>query len=524
MNKLLHSMRAFPALTLALALAFLLGACGSEESGEDEKPFSVQFSVASVPENLTLDSLEIQIALGDTGSPQKLTIDLATSTSKGQVLAFPGQKYSLTYVLYATGYDIGRGQDTGTLARDMKVELDPTWNQSKVESAKNARASGKLLPTHLGTSFGQALAGKPISISLDSAAGHVYTWYVRVGDSTVASGTGTKVSFTPGNDLGGVTVNIKLVVKKGSQVVEERDWNVKVLGSLPAGRLIGVVTRTDTASGYGSYTRFKYNAEGKYDSVLYYDTTAFVSGRAPVAGVSYSYTQAHHPQGDPSKVVRWVRNESDIDSNFSYDSKGLLAAIAVTLKSGTTVDSFAYPSAKETVIKSYAQGKLMRVVKHFVTSSTVEVDSIYSPGDSGRLAVTGMVQYALEGGKVINQRVFRKFGGLTPYTSTWTLFNALGSVAFRKSYDEGASLILDKSETHTYKANGHLDRVLYVDEVTTEVEKAEYPAYEGSTPAKRGAGPAFVKASASQLGNLRRIQILSELDRTFPLYSAAFIR
>lgn len=510
-----------PLLALAFALAGL-AACSSDD-GEDTEAFSVKFSLASVPENLTLDSLEISIALGDTGSPQKLTIDLVTGTSKAQVSAFPGQKFELSYTLYASGYDIGRGQDTGTLAKDMKIEIKPTWNQSKIESARNARSSGKLLPVHLGSSFGQALAGKPVEFTVDSAAGHVYTWYIRVGDSLVASGTGTKVSYTPPDSLGGKTINIKLVVKKGNQVVEERAWDVAVLASLPKVRLAGVVTKTDTSSPYGTYTRFKYNGEGRYDSVLYYDTTAYVSGRAPVAGVGYTYTQAHHPAGDPSKAVRWTQGDGDIDSVFSYDSKGRLASITVTQKSSTTVDSLFYPTDKSMVIRSLAQGKVMRVVRHTSASETAEVDSIYSQGDSG-LVLSGLIKYELAGGKVVNSRVYRKFDVLAPYTSEWTLFNALGTIAFRKSFEEGAAPVLVKTETYAYKSTGVLERVLTVDEESGEVVRAEYPAYENVPAAKLGAPAAFVKASAAQVVNLRRIQLLADVGRHFPYSSAALHR
>lgn len=518
MNKL-STLLAIPAMLAAL----LLAACGESDSGGDEETFSVQFSVVSVPDNLTLDSLEIQIALGDTGTPKALTINRATGTSSGEVLAYPGQKYSLTYVLYASGFDIGRGEDTGTLAKDMKVELEPEWNQSKIESAKNARASGKLLPAYLGSTFGQALAGKPVEIKIDSAAGYTYTWYVRVGDSTVVSGSGTKVSYTPADSLAGTTINIKLVVKKGNTVAEERAWDVKVLGALPSDRLVGVITKTDTTSRNGSYTRFKYNGDGKYDSILVYDTAAFVAGREPVAGTAITYTQAHNPGGDPSKVVSWVKNQSTVDSIFSYDSKGRLSAVTVTVDSAAVVDSFSYPSEKTTVIRSLSKGKVLSEVRHVVVSATAEVDSIFGQGDSG-LTLTGMVKYDLAGGKVTNERVYRKFGtSLSPVASEWTYYNALGSLAFRNYYQEqGATLVLDKSEAYSYKANGLLDRILHKDEVLAEVHKAEYLQYESAPAAKPGAGYRFfVKATASQMANRERLSGLAQVRRLFPVLPSA---
>lgn len=503
-------------LTAMLAIgALLITACTSDEGG-DEEAFSVNFSLASVPGNLTLDSLEVQIALGDTGSPQNLTIDLKTGTSKAQVMAFPGQKYQLSYRLYASGFDIGQGEAEGVLAKDMNIELSPTWNQSRIAAAQAARESGKLLPVWLESAFDKALAGKPIEIRVDSAAGHVYTWYIRIGDGTVASGQGTRISYTPPDSLGGASLNVKVVVKVGDKVIEERDWDVKILALLPADRLQAVITKADTTSAFGTYTRYKYNAEGKPDSILFYDTTAFVPGRNPVGSLAITYTQAHNPSGDPSKVVRTAVNETEIDSMFSYDSKGRLVVLTVTVKSGTTVDSLSYPSETVTVVKSHAQGKVTRVVKHVRESSAAEVDSIWSPGDSG-LVLTGLIRYGLEGGKVVTKMVSRRFGtALVPFESEWTVFNALGSPAFRNYYEEGFSLLLDKTESFTYNANGQLDRILYRDEVTGEVERAEWHLYQVPSP-KAAAKVSAGSIGISRLGANRSLLLrLADVGSHFP--------
>lgn len=498
----------FPLLAL---LSALLAACNSDP--DDPEPFSVKFTLAEVPSGLTLDSLEIAISLGDTGKPQKLSIDLKTGTSNAQVLAFPGQKYKLTYTLFASGFDIGKGDEDGTLSQDMKIELEPTWNNAKIASARAAREQGKLLPPYLETSFAQALAGKPMVISIDPAKDHEYTWYVRLGDSTIASGTGAKVSYTPMDSLGGKTVNIKVIVKKGNTVVEERDWDVKVLGSLPGDRLVGIATRTDSAAKEGTYIHYKYNAEGKPDSLLFFDTTVFVSGRPTTGTLAITYTQAHRPSGDPSKVVRTARGDSDIDSAFSYDGQGRVVAITVTIASGTTADSITYVSDKVTETRSYAQGRLMRRIRHVALSAVSEVDSVYSRADSG-LALSGLVAYDLQDGKVINKRIYSRNVEMQALRSEWTYWNALGSIAFRNRYDEGAGApVLQESETYTYKADGNLDRILVRDEVTQEVLRIRNFVYQALPKGAKVAA----KLAAPQRANLFRLSRLSELNAYFPL-------
>lgn len=506
-------------LASAFFAGMILSACNSSDSVDGSKEsFSVKFSLASVPDNLTLDSLEVQIALGDTGKPQNLTIDLKTGTSRAQIMAYPGQEYRLGYKLYASSFEIGAGLDSGTLAKDMKIELKPVWNQGKVESAKRMRELGLLLPAYLETVFDMTLAGKPMVIDLDSSKGRSYSWFIRLGDSTIASGSGSYMSWTPPDSLGGKSVNVKFVVKEGSAIIEERDWDVKVIGSLSTGRLQGVVSKNDTASNLGSFSHFKYNDQGKPDSILTYDTTALVPGRAPVANLAYTYTTAHHPSGDPIKVVRAARNESDIDSIFSYDSKGRLQAITVTLKSGTTVDSIAYPG--ETVIetRSYAQGKITRTVKSVRISSSEQVDSISSQGDSG-MVLSGLIKYELQGGQVVNKRVYRKFGTMVPFESEWSLLNALGSVALRRRYSEGSSLVLEESETWSYKATGLLDRVIIKDEVTGDILQAHYYVYNAVPVTKAAA-----KLAAGQVDNRRIVQRLADIRRHFPVLPTPFNR
>lgn len=509
----------FKILASAFFAGFILSACNSSDSDDGSKEsFSVKFTLASVPDNLTLDSLEVQIALGDTGKPQNLTIDLKTGTSKAQIMAYPGQEYKLGYKLFASSFEIGAGVDSGTLAKDMKIELKPVWNQGKVESAKRMRESGLLLPAYLETVFGMTLAGKPMVIGLDSSKDRSYSWFVRLGDSTIASGSGSYMSWTPPDSLGGSTVNVKFVVKEGSKIIEERDWDVKVIGSLATDRLQGVISKNDTASRLGTFTCFKYNDQGKPDSILTYDTTALVSGRAPVANLAYTYTTAHHPSGDPIKVVRAAKNESDIDSLFSYDSKGRLQAITVTLKSGTTVDSIAYSGNAVIETRSFAQGKLTRFVKSVRVSSSEQVDSISSQGDSG-MVLSGLIRYELQGGQVVNKRVFRKFGTLVPFESEWTLLNALGSVALRRRYSEGSTLVLEESEAWSYKATGLLDRVVIKDEVTGDILQVHDYVYTAVPAAKAAA-----KLAAGQVGNRQIIQRLADIRRHFPVLPTPFNR
>lgn len=505
MNKLLKLLPMFA------LLAAQFTACNSNP--DDPEPFSVRFSLAEVPTGLTLDSLEIEISIGDTGKPQKLSVDLETGTSQAQVLAFPGQKYKLTYALFASGFDIGKGGEEGTLSADMKIELEPTWNNAKIASARAAREQGKLLPPYLESSFGQTLAGKPLIIAIDSAKDRQYTWYVRLGDSTIANGAGAKVSYTPADNLGGQTLNIKVIVKKGNTVVEERDWDVRVLGSLPTDRLVGIITKADTGAREGTYIHFRYNAEGKPDSLLFFDTTAFVSGRPATGTLAITYTQAHRPSGDPSKVVRTSRGDSDIDSAFSYDAQGRLVAVTVTIASGTTADSISYVSDKVTETRSYAQGKLMRRIRHVALNAITEVDSVYSRADTG-LVLSGLVTYDLQDGKVINRRVYVMTVGMQALRSEWTYWNALGSIAFRNRYEEGAGApTLQESETYAYKADGNLDRILVRDEVTQEILRVRSYVYQA---APKGA-KAAAKLTAPQRANLFRMSRLADLNVHFPL-------
>jgi hypothetical protein len=504
---------AYP-IPLLAGLILLIWGCNSTDGSADPDRFSVKFKLASVPANLTLDSLEIRIAIGDTGKPQALTLDMATGTSKASVLAYPGESYSLGYSLYASGLEIGSGRDSGTLAKDMAIEIHPVWNQGKVESAKALRASGKLLPAYLDTAFTQALAGKAINITLDSAAGYSYTWYIRRGDVTLASGTGTHIGYLPADSLAGSLLNLKLVVKQGNSVIEERSWDIKVLAALSALRPIGIITRPDTASAYGTYARIGYDARGRIDSIRYYDTTAWAPGRESVAALAYTYALPYASDENPIRVVRTAKNETETDLDFSYDGKGRLLTLVVASASGNTSDSVAYPSDLSSITRSYAQGKIMREVRHVHVSEAREVDSIYSPGDAG-LVLTGLIEYGLERGEIVNRRVYRKFGTLTPYESEWTLYNGIGAIAFRKHYAEGSSLLLQKTETFGYRADGLLDRMVVKDEVTGDIEKAVAYVYPSVGAAKRTAGGTALDAVSLGM-NRALLRRLAEVAVRFP--------
>lgn len=498
---------------IAAFLGGLLTGCTVSESSDNSDAFSVQFNLASVPQNLTMDSLEIRITVGDTGTPKAFTIDMSTGVSRAKVMAYPGQKYALTFVLYASGFEIGTGQNTGTLTADMRINIQPVWNLEKIESAKAARATGKLLPTYLGSAFDQALAGKPIRIVLDSAVGHIYTWYVRLGDSVLASGSGVRIEYTPADSLGGTTVNVKVVVKKGTMVVEERTWDINVFVSLSADRLVGIITRPDTATHFGTYARIVYDGQARYDSILIYDTTALVVDRAPVATLAYTYATGRASQGDPSRVVRAAVNQPDLDSTFVYDSRGRLVVLTAVSGSDTIVDSLAYLSENLTVTRSLSRGRLVQEVRQVSLSDRVVVDSIYSPGDSG-LVPTGLIRDSLEGGKVVNRRVFRKYSDLAPNESQWTQYNGLGAVAIRKHYTEGQVLILEKTEVFSYRSGGLLDRMVERDEDTGELLTAVSHVYQAVPLAKRGS--AVVKAGSGPSANRARLLRLGEIGRLFP--------
>ncbi|HLP43130.1 MAG TPA: hypothetical protein VK465_16615, partial [Fibrobacteria bacterium] len=333
---------------IATFLGGLLTGCTISESSDKSDAFSVQFNLATVPQKLTMDSLEIHITVGDTGTPQAFTIDIPTGASRAKVMAYPGQKYALTYVLYASGFKIGTGQMNGILTAGEPIKLQADWNYEVIEIVRKLRDSGKLLPAYLGSAFSQVLAGKSIRIVLDSAAKHNYTWYVRHGNSVIESGSGVRIEFTPADSLGGDSVSVKVVVKNGSVVVEERTWDVKVLKSLAADRLVGIITRPDTATSFGTYARIVYDGQARYDSILIYDTTALVADRAPVATLAYTYAASQASRGEPSRVVRRAVNLPDLDSTFTYDSRGKLVVLCVVSGSDTTVDSLAYLSENVT--------------------------------------------------------------------------------------------------------------------------------------------------------------------------------
>ncbi len=168
-----------------------MAACTDSSTGGSAEPFAVKFIVASVPRGLPLDSIEITIAVGDTGKAQSLTVDTKHGVSKGTVQSYPGQAYTLAYKFFSGGIEIGKGELKGTFTQDMAITLSPDWDSAKVDQAYAVVHSGKYLPGYLDSSFNLALTGKPIQVTLDSAAGMTYRWWVRLGDSVLAEGTGT---------------------------------------------------------------------------------------------------------------------------------------------------------------------------------------------------------------------------------------------------------------------------------------------------------------------------------------------
>ncbi len=495
MNRLLYCLA-------ALLAALLLPGCDDAASSGSKEPFSVKFVVASVPRGLPLDGIEISIAVGDTGKPQALTVNTKLGVSKGTVQAYPGQTYTLSFKFFSGGFEIGHGESKGTFTQDMSVTLAPEWDNAKVDQAYASVHSGKYLPGYLEASFNLALAGKPLDLRVDSAAGKTYRWWVRMGDSVIAEGTGTLVDWTPADSLGGKKISIKIQVLSGSTVVDEKKWDVEVLAARLGDRLQGIATRNDTASAQGSLTWFKYLANGSRDSLLDFDTTAFIKDKIPVSTVGYSYaTMAGKDY--LKKAFRAYRNDDGIDSAFEYDSKGRLLTITVTLKSGTTVDSLFYGAAGAVETRSYAQGKLTRLLKHSVVSAKETVDSSFSRLDSA-LVLSRMVRSTWDDSLLLASRTFVNKGGMVPSASERYVYNGLGLPALHYMYVEGNTLELDKSETYAYGPKGNLLRVTLYDEVAGEAIRIQDFQYATGSPTP---APKLTAAQVENRGWLQRLSV-----------------
>ncbi|HLP41546.1 MAG TPA: hypothetical protein VK465_08575, partial [Fibrobacteria bacterium] len=168
-----------------------------------------------------------------------------------------------------------------------------------------------------------------------------------------------------------------------------------------------------------------------------------------------------------------------------------------------------------TVTRSLSRGRLKREVRQARISDAAEVDSIFSPGDSG-LILSGVVEYSLEFGKVVKSRVFHKFTDLEPFKSQWTFYTSLGAVAFRKHYTESQSLLLEKTEEFSYHPGGLLDRLVIRDEDTGDILTVVSHVYQAAPLAKRGSTGAVAKAGVVPSANRARLLRLGEIGRLFP--------
>ena len=496
-------------LAMSLAAALFLGllcGCDDTSTGDSQDPFAVKFAVASVPRGLPLDSIEITITVGDTGKPHLLSVDAVHGVSQGTVQAFPGQAYTLSFRFFSGGYEIGAGDAKGTFSKDMVVALNPDWNASKVDQAYAAVHSGKYLPTYLDSAYGLAMAGRPLNLRLDSAADKSYRWWIRLGDSVIAEGSGTLVDWTPADSLVGRALSVKIEVLSGTTVVDERKWDLRVLAARRADRLLGIAIRNDTASDQGSLTWFRYTASGERDSSLDFDTTVFIAGRKPVSTVAYGYLTVSGRSYPKSASRAFPGGEAGVDTAFAYDADGRLTAVSVALKSGTTVDSLFYGANGSVETRSYAQGTLTRVVRHSSTSAHQTIDSAFSfsPPDTGRV-LTRLVLSIWQDTLLLSTRTWVSRGGLTPSASDRYVYNGLGALAFRFVYTEGQAPELSKSEAYQYDSLGRLAKAVFRDETTGDIERVEAYVYgTGPAAAKIAVAPSAVPQFENRLW-LRRL-------------------
>jgi YD repeat-containing protein len=492
--------RLFAGLLTLLFASLWLDGCDDGSSGGDNDPFAVTFSVASVPRNLPLDSIEIHIAIGDTGKPQNFSINAKTGVSQATVIAYPGQTYKLSYKFFSGGFAIGKGELSGKLTSDMQISLSPDWDAANVDLADSAIHAGKYLPGYLGSANSLALAGKPLDIKIDSADGKTYRWWVRLGDSIIAEGQGSLINWTPAASLTGKNPTIKLQVLTGTQVTEETSWVLTVLASRLPDRLRSIVIKNDTAASQGSLIEFKYTGSGHLDSVLSYDTTAHASGYAPVASVAYSY-QSIAGRDYVGKAAKVYRNDSGLDTVFTYDAKGRLLTVTVTQSTGTTVDSIFYGADGAGETRSYAQGSLLQTLKHAKVSASQWVDTTFSKSDSGFKA-SRVVLSAYRDTLLVAKKTWVNKGGLVPNASEKFIYTGLDALAIHLFYTESGAPELIRSETFAFTAGGLPATLIRKDETTQEVEWVWHFGYgEAALPA--------AKLSAAQVENLGWINRLS---------------
>jgi hypothetical protein len=344
---------------------------------------------------------------------------------------------------------------------------------------------------------------------------------VRLGDSVIAEGSGSVVGWTPSDSLAGRALSVKVQVLNGTTVVDERKWDLRVLSSRRIDRLLGIATRTDTASSQGALAWFRYAASGERDSILDFDTTAFVPGRSPVSTVAYAYLAQSGRSYVKTAKRAFAGGEAGVDTAFAYDADGRLTAVSVALKSGTTVDSLFYGSNGAVETRSYAQGKLIRVVRHARIAANETVDSAFSfaPPDTARV-LTRLIRSTWQDTLLLATRTWVLRGGLLPSASDRYVYNGLGALAFRFVYVEGQAPELSQSEAYQYDSLGRLEKAVYRDEAAGDIERVDDYAY-GTAPApKLAAHPSPADRSAvpalSLSGNrfwLRRLSAFAGWSR-----------
>lgn len=439
--------------------------CGSGQkvAGSCSSGFKVQFAITSVKDSLPLDTLNVKIALGDTGSPENFVVNLKTGVSSAAITATQGEAYRLTFSLYSAGYLIASGESQGKLACDLSVDLNPVWNDTNIVKAKKDLGLGIIFPAWLPTYFSQAVPGKVYQLPLDSLHNTSYRWYIKSGDSTLMQGEGAGVRITFPDSLAGKTVTIRLQAVSGSIIKEERIWNISILSVVSQDKILRILEQTDTTVQEGISLTFLYDSL-HLTAVESFDSLSSTPDQKPAAVESLYYNGA----GQLTRTHAWLPDSAGLDSVFAYDEAGNLASLQVLSGTGKTVDSLSYQNGKLSASRRYVNGTLEESTRFNWDGADERDDSVSTPGSSG-MALTRVIVNRYQSDSLSERDVLVWSGGLTPYTQEIIVYNGLGSRAYRNLFLQGSTPTLEQSDTYAYDAKGRVASMVSTDEVTSDL-------------------------------------------------------
>jgi hypothetical protein len=453
---------------MVFVIAFL-SACAppTEAPAEVKHTYPVTFDLATVIKDIPTDSIRILISIND-GPPQELSVDFKTGETISSIAAKPGDKFLLRYDLYSGGIRIGQGVLTGTLVKDDVQKLEPTYDSVAIAQIIQRLAEGQLLPANLPERFATAIATVPLNLQLDSTVGVRFSWEVSPEGSSAVTGNGLTFSWTPGTDLIGKRVPIKVEAWKGDTRTEVRNWTVLVIAKASQGRLLSYTTRTDTtlADTIGTLTQLHYST-----GLTVRETIGRLHPDTSAAFVAIDSIQLDN-FNRPLLIRHRLSTGETSDSAFSWATEGQLLSLRVRQGSSILIDSFTWTAGSLVETRHFINDSLVERLTH-QRDKGVGADTLLTIGNTGKWEVTRIFSLRYQGDNIVEKTWLLLRNGWQATRRETYVYTGLGSLLRYQRYREGQISELEQTEVWSYDSYGQALRRLIRDEKLSKTEMVQ---------------------------------------------------